>query len=194
MGYEYEIFVSYRRSVTIGTWVKEHLVPLLEARLCEVAEADIRLSCDYRMATGTRWPEELKHRIAASKVLLAIWSADYFRSDWCMAEWQSFRRREEVLGLFTASRTDGLVYPIRYADGEYFHPEAKNAQWKDLASLNYPHEAFRLSAKYLDFDEAVQEIAQELVQMLGRVPPWVPDFPIVEPRPLDPTAFPRPVL
>jgi hypothetical protein len=156
---------------------------------------DVRVSCDFRMAAGTRWPDELKQRIRSSALLLAIWSADYFRSDWCMAEWQSFRERERALGLFGTNHPQGLVYPVRYADGDYFHPEALLAQCnRDFSALNYPDDAFRLSAKYIEFDQAVQDMAQDLVHRLNAVPTWRADFPIVEPGALPPITFPRPVL
>jgi hypothetical protein len=195
MDYEYEIFLSYRRSDTVGPWVKTHLEPRLSARLNEIAPGQIRISCDFQMESGARWPDELKRRLRLSGLLLTVWSADYFRSAWCMAEWRSFKEREQMLGLFGAQQTKGLVYPIRYADGDYFHPEAKITQWnKDFSRYNYPDEVFRQSAKYIDFDDLVKEMAQELVAQLQTLPQWRADFPIVEPAPLPPPSLKRTVL
>jgi hypothetical protein len=195
MGYQYDIFVSYRRSLTVGQWVQNHLVPRLEARLNEVAPVPVRVFCDYKMADGVNWPEELKHQVRNSRLLLTIWSADYFRSNWCMAEWQSFRNREILLGLFSAEHTQGLVYPIRYADGDHYHIDAQLALCrKDFSRLNYPDDVFRLSAKYLEFDDLVRDMATELVARLGAVPPWQDDFPIIEPVTLPPAVLTRPVL
>src|SRR5262249_27293181 len=98
--YEHEIFISYRRTDTIGRWVKNHLVPRLNSRLDEIAPENVRIFCDYKMQSGTRWPDELKRQLRRSGLLLSIWSADYFRSDWCVAEWRSFRKREELLRTF----------------------------------------------------------------------------------------------
>jgi hypothetical protein len=195
MNYDYEIFVSYRRSPCVGPWVKNHLVPRLDARLNEVSPRTIRISCDYDMESGVRWPDELKRRLRHSGLLVTVWSADYFRSAWCMAEWFSFRRREAMLGLFAPGQPRGLVYPIRYADGEYFHPEAKLTQCrKDFSKHNYPDEVFRLTAKYIEFDEMIQTMAQELVQQLRVLPPWHEDFPIVEPEPMPPAKPLRPIV
>lgn len=150
MTYEFDIFVSYRRTDTIGLWVKNHLVPRLELRLNEVAPNPIRIFCDFKMADGVNFPAELKQRIKSSSLLLCIWSADYFRSKWCMAEWESFRERQKQLNLFTDDHTQGLVYPIRYSDGDYFHPEARLVQCqKDFSQLNYPDEVFRSLAEIL---------------------------------------------
>jgi hypothetical protein len=112
-----------------------------------------------------------------------------------MAEWQSFRTRENLLGLFSAQNPQGLVYPVRYADGDHFHGDAPLALCrKDFSSLNYPDDVFRLSAKYLEFDDLVRDMAAELVHRLGAVPPWQNNFPIVEPLPLPPVVLSRPVI
>ena len=181
MTYEFDIFVSYRRTDSIGLWVKNHLVPRLQLRLDEVAPNPIRIFCDFKMADGVNFPAELKQRIKASSLLLGIWSADYFRSKWCMAEWESFRERQKQLNLFTDDYTQGLVYPIRYSDGNYFHPEAQLVQCqKDFSKLNYPDEVFRSSPKYLEFDDLIKQMADDLVARLDDIPAWRADFPIAE--------------
>ncbi|HYI95121.1 MAG TPA: hypothetical protein VEX68_16370, partial [Bryobacteraceae bacterium] len=99
-----------------------------------------------------------------------------------MAEWCSFREREVQLGLFSDAEPSGLVYPVRYADGDYFHAHAQLALCrKDFSRLNYPDEAFRQSAKYLEFDDLVTNMADELVAKLPTIPPWSDAFPVVEP-------------
>jgi hypothetical protein len=63
-----------------------------------------------------------------------------------MAEWMSFKQRETQLGMFTEADPRGLIYPIRYADGLFFHPDAKLTQYRrDFSELSYPDEAFRES-------------------------------------------------
>jgi hypothetical protein len=195
MAYEHDIFVSYRRSPTVGLWVQNHLVPRLEARLADIAPVPVRVFCDFKMVEGLNWPAELKRRVLGSSLLLTVWSADYFRSAWCMAEWRSFRDRERLLGLFSGELTQGLVYPVRYADGEYFHADALLTLCrKDFSRHNYPDDVFRLSAKYLEFDDLVRDMAADLVARLQAIPPWRNDFPIVEPPPLGPVQLNRTVI
>lgn len=195
MTYEYDVFISYRRSDTVGRWVSTHLVPRLQARLEDIAPSSVRISWDQQMDSGSRWPDELKRRLRRSGLLLAVWSADYFRSAWCMAEWRSFRERESMLGLFSEANPRGLVYPIRYADGAHYHPEAQQTQCKkDFSRHNYPDAAFSTSAKYMEFDDLVQEMAEELIAYLDSLPPWRDDFPVVEPDPLPQQIVTRPVL
>jgi hypothetical protein len=192
MGYEHDIFISYRRTNTQGQWVANHFVPRLQARLNENAPDSVRVYWDGLMDDGVKFPEELKSRIRTSRLLLPVWSADYFRSSWCMAEWQSFRRREEALGLFLRRHPQGLIYPIRYADGDYFPKDAKETQCrKDFSLLNFPEEIFKSTVKYTEFDKLVQEVAKDLVIRLDAVPPWKRDFPIVEPQPMEPVNLRR---
>ncbi len=194
MAYESEIFISYRRTETVGCWVRNHFLPRLQARLDENSASPVDVFCDELIAEGDDWAAALKDRLRKSRLLLAIWSADYFRSTWCMAEWQSFRKREQQVDQ-TGGVVKSLVYPIRYADGAYFHPEARATQCsRDFSALNYPDEVFRQSVKWLEFDDLVTAVALDLIDKLAHVPAWRHDFPIVQPAPLPEVVMPRPVL
>lgn len=195
MSYEFDIFVSYRRTDTIGKWVKNHLVPMLQSRLNEVSPDDIRIFCDFKMDDGVNFPAELERQIKASKLLVGIWTANYFRSEWCMAEWESFRKRQKQLGLFTGDHTQGLIYPILFSGGNYFHPDARITQCnRDFSQLNYPEESFRNSTRYLEFDDLVKQMADDLVVRLDAVPEWQEDFPIAKLPALKAATMKRPVL
>lgn len=195
MPYEHDIFISYRRSPTVGLWVQRHLAPRLQARLDDVAPAPVRVFFDSQMSEGANLTAALRRSIVGSGLLLSVWSADYFRSRWCMAEWQSFRQRENQLGYFTPANPESLVYPVRYADGDSFHPEARAALCrKDFSRLNYPDESFRDSPKYLEFDDLVREVAAELIARIPNLPPWDAQFPVVAPEPLPPVVIGRPVI
>jgi hypothetical protein len=193
MSYEYEVFLSYARSQTDGQWVRNHFAQQLEYRLNDVTRDRVRISWDHQMESGVSWPDELKRRLRCSRLLVAVWSPEYFRSAWCMAEWRSFRERELKLGLFNVDQPRGLIYPIRYSDGEHFHSEAQRTQCKkDFSSLNYPFLVFQKSEKFLDFDDLVRDMASEIAQRLNQIPTWRDDFPIVEPEPLPAAVIDQP--
>ena len=195
MAYEFDIFVSYRRTSTMGPWVRKRLVPLLKDRINEVARDDVRIFCDEDMPDGANLPEQLKRNIRNSALLLTVWSADYFRSSWCLAEWQSFREREALLGLFAAENPLSLVYPIRYADGDNYHPDAKTALCKkDFSSFNYSGDAFVGSLEYLQFESLVKQMAIDFSERLDTLPQWRDAFPVVEPQPMVRPRIVRPVL
>lgn len=194
MGYESEIFISYRRTDTVGRWVRNHFLPRLEARLNENSAVPINVYCDLLIEEGEDWAQALRDKLKRSKLLLAVWSADYFRSSWCMTEWQSFRERERALaGPPGAPRH--LVYPVRYADGNAFHPDAKATQCtRDFSALNCPDDVFRDCPDWVRFDALVTQVAVDLVDRLGHIPGWRDDFPIVQPQPLPDVVMERPVL
>lgn len=195
MTYEHEIFISYRRSDTVGQWVRNHLAPRLAARLNDVSPDPVRVYWDEHMEGGAHWPSELRRRLLRSGLLLAVWSADYFRSPWCMAEWQSFTDRERLLGAGPGELTTSLVYPIRYSDGRHYHPEAQVTQCRyDFSGHNYPDKEFRNVAKYLEFDDLVRRMADDLVEKIDAIPSWRSDFPIVEPPPMAPARPKRTVI
>jgi hypothetical protein len=72
------------------------------------------------------------------------------------------------------------------------HPRGQ-AQ-KDFSDLNYPDESFKDSIKYLQFDDLVKQMAQDLIQRLKIIPPWRKGFPVVEPQPLPARSVGRQVV
>jgi hypothetical protein len=133
--------------------------------------------------TGAAWPLTLQHALKRSRCLLPVWSPEYFRSKWCQAEWKTMLERERLLGLRTLALSEGLIYPVTYFDGENFPPEAQNCQQKDLCKWNSPHPVFNSTAGYVEFDQQVQTLVQELAQMILRAPAWQ-DWPVVVPEDL----------
>jgi hypothetical protein len=120
MAYEFDIFISYRRTETVGRWVQNQLLPRLQDRLNEAAPAPVRLSCDIQMETGVSWPDELKRRLARSGLLIMVCTADYFRSRWCMAEWQSFREREKNAGAIRAGKSPRIDIHLDYLAAPFY--------------------------------------------------------------------------
>jgi len=48
---------------------------------------------DQRLKIGTQWPSELTRALATCRVLLPIFSPQYFNSEYCGKEWEIFDRR-----------------------------------------------------------------------------------------------------
>jgi hypothetical protein len=161
--YEFDIFLSYRHRPPVIDWLQRYFYPMLAMWLPDAMDRDPKIFVDWGIEVGSTWPDALREGLLRSRCLLAIWTPQYFRSPWCLAEWQSFRAREELL----ATRSSGLIYPIVYADGDYFPEEAKRTQSKDLRSLNSPQPAFRKTERCVDLDAKVQEIAGELALMIN---------------------------
>src|SRR5262249_52411194 len=108
-----------------------------------------------------------------------VWSPPYFRSPWCLAEWQSLEAREQKLA---ASHPCNLVYPVIFSDRENFPPAARRRQARDLTPWAYSHASFRGTSEYSGLCREMTIIAIELSQMLQKIPPWSWDWPICEPE------------
>jgi len=89
--YTYGVFISYRHRGHTAEWIKNHFYPMLEQRLpeCMPVDHDTKIFLDLKIETGSAWPDELRHALKMSRCILAVWSPDYFRSEWCLAEWHT---------------------------------------------------------------------------------------------------------
>lgn len=193
MNYEYDLFLSYRRTPPVSNWVINHFYPQLKQWLDSSLPHEPRIYLDQTQETGVHWPSNLQRALLHSKCLVTVWAPQYFRSDWCMAEWQSMCEREKALNLCTPENPKGLVYPVVFHDGEHFHPSAKNIQAVSLKKWNCPDPVFKESTLYIDFVIAMQKVATEISEMILSSPPWQSGWPIVlpEPEPQSASYFPR---
>ena len=190
MAYCSDVFISYRRRGDVEQWVQLHFMPRLRQALYNRLAHEPQLWIDVQQEEGTNWPDNIKDALRNSKLLMAVWSPDYFRSKWCMAEWQSMVARQAVVAANGEPMPPSLVYPVKYSDGENFHPDAKVIQCRaDLSRLNYPYETFRDSPRYMDFHDLVEQIADDLARWLGTVPPWREDWPLAMPAAMDPAPI-----
>jgi hypothetical protein len=173
--YEFDIFLSYRRRGPALDWVNNHFFPKLRGWLEQYWPEDLgresgrpRLAKDDEMEAGSRWPASLRKMHAGSKVMLAVLSQEYFRSSWCLAEWEAMRLRERKLGM----RTKGLIYPVLFCgDPSDLPRDASTRQCVDFSAMNTPDEIFRKHASYVEFDRAMQTVARDVVAMVRRAPP-----------------------
>lgn len=173
--YEYDVFVSYRHKEPALGWVKNHFYPLLEQWLPNAmpVEHKTTIFVDWEeIETGAAWPAKLQQALNRSRCLIPVWTPEYFRSDWCLAEWKTMMERERLLGLRTEQKPGGLIYPVVIYDGEHFPKDARNTQQKDLSDWNFRYPHFRDNPAYLDFDKQMQMLVKELAHMIRRAPAW----------------------
>ncbi len=181
MAYEHDIFLSYPRQGQVGQWVHEHFLPELQACLDgQLAQAP-RIFVDVAQPTGVVWPANIQKALLESRLLVAVWTPPYFRSEWCKAEWISMLERETVLDAQGQRPPRGLVYPVVYSDGKHFDARARSTQQQDLSNYTYPFPSFRDTVAYLAFHDAMKKIAIEIEEHLDQVPPWDHRWPLVVP-------------
>jgi hypothetical protein len=184
VAYKYDVFLSYPRRT--GVWVKEHFYRALEDGLANEMPRDPMIFVDWRQETGVVWPENLATALQESRVMVSVLSPPYFRSHWCMAEWSTMRRRQELLELGTRRHPRVLTYPVIFADGDHFPPEAHEITHIDLRkwSYNLSYKTYSTSRAYPDFLREVRRFAVELAPCIDQVPEWQPDWPIMKVQPM----------
>ncbi|SFH22491.1 TIR domain-containing protein [Amycolatopsis regifaucium] len=192
--YKYDVFISYSRHGSAPKWLLNHFYPKLEEYLIDEVYPSPKIFIDKGMSRGVAWSPELKSALRYSKIMIAVLSAPYFGSNWCMAEWGSMAAREKMLGLASDDRPQGLIYPVRYSDSVHFENEGRLRSWWDFKGLDGADRAFHGSKDWHAFQLKVRDCARDLAELLRQVPPWQPDWPIIkEPNPVlvPPPPMPR---
>lgn len=187
--YEFDVFLSYSRKGGSPGWVHNHFLPKLRDCLIDETGHVPRIFLDQNMATGAVWPDELARCLARSKILVSIYSPQYFRSEWCLAEWESMAARERLLGLTSAELTKGLIFPVLYSDSQNFPEFARDRMWHDMKGLDSPDPAFQYSPDWLTFHNRMRLVASDVERLLRQAPPWQPGWPVRRPAaPIPPTT------
>jgi hypothetical protein len=182
--YRYDVFLSYRRASPTLDWVKDHFYPLLRAWLPEELPHDPRIFIDVNdIGVGSSWPSQLGEALRSSRCLVAIWSAQYFRSAWCVAEWRSMIARERALASAASGGGSPLIFAVRFSDGDWYPQEAKNTQQFDMSQWSNLTPDFRDAVEYAPFIEAVRDACRKLAKNILDAPAWRPDWPIETPEP-----------
>ncbi|HEX6358215.1 toll/interleukin-1 receptor domain-containing protein [Actinophytocola sp.] len=191
--YEFDVFLSYSRKGSSPAWVHNHFLPKLRACLTDEIGHEPTVFVDQEMESGTVWPSRLEQVLTRSKILVSIYSAQYFQSKWCQAEWESMAERERLLGLASPELTQGLILPVLYSDSQNFPEYGLDRMWHDMKGLDVPELMFQQSLDWLEFHRRMRVIAADVEQLLNGAPPWQPDWPVRRPDvPIPPTTkFPR---
>jgi hypothetical protein len=191
-GYRFDVFISYSRRGSAPKWLMNHFYPkFLDCLADQIAPAP-KVFLDTGMPRGRRWPDELVRALLHSKIMIAVLTPPYWASEWCVAEWNSMRAREKVLGLTGLARPQGLIYPILYSDSENFPDEGREIAWWDFKELATPEPVFQESRDWIHFHRKVTDLARDVVGLLQQVPEWRPGWPIAE-RP-EPVLTPPPTI
>jgi hypothetical protein len=192
--YEFDVFLSYTRRGGARSWVQENFYPALRDCLDNAMLTAPKIFVDWEMESGVYWPDELESALKCSRLMVSVVSPPYFRSPWCMAEWQTIWARQEKI-IAAGGKRPRLLHPVRFADGKLFPREVLNISYQDFKEWNAPMAAdsFRAVPAYRDFYRAVEDFAEILAGQLSVVPDWDPTWPIIRPDPPDdpPAQLPR---
>jgi hypothetical protein len=146
----------------------------------ELAGKSAEIFCDTdSIEVGDRWPDALRSALRASRCMVSIWSPSYFRSEWCVSEWQSFLTRERMLNI----GHHGLIAPVRFHDGQHFPALAQNVQWVDFEPYTSTFDSFWESSRAVEFEDRIKVLARSVAAIISRTPEFAPDWPLVDGSP-----------
>lgn len=136
-GYKYDVFLSYSRSGQWETFVDDTFEPILSHWLGEeLGRTPVVFKDRTTMSIGQTWPETLEHALRASRVMVTLWSRQYFSSEWCRRELSFMLARAnqfKVRGVFNR-----IILPATIHDGNKFPPFLSALQALNLAEYADP--------------------------------------------------------
>ena len=95
--YEYDVFLSYRRANQWPRFVDNVFLPMFQHWLEAELGRTPRIFFDAtEIETGDSWPHRLAAGIGLSKIMVCLWSTEYFASPWCLAELAHMMARAEL--------------------------------------------------------------------------------------------------
>ncbi|MEP4195690.1 MAG: toll/interleukin-1 receptor domain-containing protein [Aliishimia sp.] len=174
LGYDYDIFFSYKRHPKTDPWflaLVENLEPWISHELHR--EASIFIDQED-IKTGAKWRRKISESLKKSRCIVCIWSPLYFESKWCVAEWESFVQRCQ---LFNCE----LIVPARYFDGQHYPDLAKDVESRDFSHYTSLSPRFWDSELFLEFEQKhLKDFAGEVADAVKSAPPYSDEFPIVQ--------------
>jgi hypothetical protein len=113
-GYAADIFVSYSHSNDRDGWVTE-LKSKLASGLADLSEdVDVWFDAD-RLQTGDRFKQEIQEKLSNTRVLIAVLSPAYLRSQFCMEEelaWFQNSFGREIIQYLKVPLEEDQVVPL----------------------------------------------------------------------------------
>ena len=162
--YAYDVFISYKRHPEWTVWTRERLCGLLDTYLSQELGRQPRIFIDERIEPGADWPERLANALARARILLAVFSRDYFGSAWCLHELDLMHERSRQ---FEGSN---LIIPVIGHDGELIPDEIARIQAFDLRAYRNT-DLQRNTSRYERFADSIQSLAPHLVAAIESAPP-----------------------
>lgn len=170
MSYRHDVFISYRRHPEWTRWTRDHFKALLSTYLQPELGVEPDIFVDERIQVGIDWVDELAEHLATSKIMVAIFSGDYFGSDWCLHELDLMLERSTQAAQGKPKHSP-LIVPVVVHDGNLIPQEAKRIQPMDLAKYRIAH-INRDTTDYHEFSKAIGKLAPDVALQIKSAPPF----------------------
>lgn len=180
MPYEHDIFISYRRNTETLAWIKRHFEPLLKLRVGLELGRDTDVYLDEQLESGTTWPVQLARELAASRILIPLWTKTYFNSIWCTEEMGHMVSREEETGRRSRDNPSGLIIPTIIHDGEQFPPNLSHMQRIEIQRF-FNVRMREDSPRAEELDDVINGAAQGIANAISSATPYSATGRVLEP-------------
>lgn len=168
MAYEHDVFISYKREQCWTPWTRDHFKKLLKSYLQQDLGHEPDIFVDERIVVGADWVDSLAEHLAKSRVLVAIFSADYFGSDWCVHELDMMLERSQAC--HGAKAEDArLIIPVVVHDGHLIPKPVKRLQPADFAAYRIAH-INDASADYHEFSKEMKKLSPMVAKAIQGTP------------------------
>jgi TIR domain len=169
--YEWDIFVSYRRSDQEWVrWTQKNFVTPLRT-LLSPAFPDVKIFTDHQVETGASWPLRLANALGRSRLLIPVLSHAYFDSKWCRLEIALVFEREKELGFRTGEHPGGLILPVVIQDDDNFPTEVREIQAENIHRFANPFIQID-SPQQQEFTQWIHSWCPTIERSLKNVPPF----------------------
>jgi hypothetical protein len=162
--YAYDLFISYKRHREWTVWTREHVCGLLDTYLSQELGRQPRIFIDEHIEPGADWPDRLAKALGRARILVAVFSRDYFGSAWCVHELDLMHERSCQ---FPDSK---LIVPIIGHDGELIPNEIARIEPFNLRAFRNT-DLQRNTPRYEKFADSIETLASHLVDAIASAPP-----------------------
>lgn len=169
--YQHDVFLSYSRTESWPRFVNRHFMPKLRHWLSVELGRKVEVFQDTRkIQTGQFFDQELARGLAGSRIMIALWSRNYFHSEWCRRELAALlARMDRFRGEGLA---DHLVFPLVLHDCETKEDVPEVVGTMQRTPLGKLAEPFMCSGSRLDqaLSRLVRKVCEQAGPAIGAVP------------------------
>ncbi|MCD4658030.1 MAG: toll/interleukin-1 receptor domain-containing protein, partial [Planctomycetes bacterium] len=142
--YNYDVFISYSRANS--GWAKQFAEDLREA-LKNILRMDVSVFIDTsELHGGDTWFGKIMSCVENCGAFVAVYSPEYFDSKMCIEEFDTICTRQ-------VGSDYNLIFPILHKTC-VLKPRYSKIQYHDFTNLDY---------ESLEFDQIIQQVAQNLI-------------------------------
>lgn len=161
MSYISDVFISYRREEYAWTpWARDIFKPALESCLQRELSKRATVYFDEDIPPGLDFVTSLADGLASSKVMLPLFSRDYFSSNWCVHELDLMLQR---------AGNRGIVIPILVHDGEVIPDAVSKLVYKNFTAYSNPM-LMADAPLYKQFWDDVARLAAHIREAIDTLP------------------------